>query len=72
MKKEAKSRSSLKNNKKLPVKSLASGSTKAASRLMGQGFFPKGFIVSKDKISQNKNNSNKNKKKMIYMTYNAH
>ena len=63
MKKEAKVRPSSKNNNKVPVKSLASGSTKATSSLMGQGFLSQGFIVSKDKKSQNKNHSNKNSKK---------
>ena len=63
MKKEAKVRPSSKNNKKVTVKYLPSGSTKAASSLMGQDFFSQGFIVEKGKTSKNKNNSNKNIKK---------
>ena len=38
------------------VKNLASGSTKATSSLMDQGFLSQGLIVSKDKKSQIKKN----------------
>ena len=45
------------------VKNLASGSTKATSSLMDQGFLSQGLIVSKDKKSQIKNNTPKISKK---------
>ena len=63
MKKEGKGRPSSKNNKNVAVKNLASGSTKAAPSLMGQGFPSQRFIVPKDQMSQNKKHSNKNIKK---------
>ena len=63
MKKEGKGRPSSKNNKNVPIKNLASGSTKASPSLMGQGFPSQRFIVSKDHVSQNKRHSIKNIKK---------
>ena len=48
---------------KIPVKSLTSGSTKATSSLMDQGFLSQGFIVSKDKKSHLKSNNSKISKK---------
>jgi len=65
MKNQAKDRPSLKN-KKVPVKSLQSGSTKATSSLIGQGFLSQGLIESNGKNSQNKNNSSKQKKNNLY------
>ena len=50
-------------SKKNAIKSLASGSTKATSSLMDQGFLSQGLIVSKDKKNQMKNNGQKNIKK---------
>ena len=50
-------------SKKKSVKTQASGSTKATSSLIDQGFLSQGLMVSKDKKSQNKNNINKNQKK---------
>ena len=50
-------------SKKNAIKSLASGSTKATSSLMDQGFLSQGLIVSKDKKNQIKNNNQKNIKK---------
>ena len=56
----------LSKNKKILVKNLPSGSTKAASSLIDQkdqGFLSQGLIATKGKNSQNKNNSSKQKKK---------
>ena len=56
-------------NKKIPVKNLPSGSTKAASSLIDQkdqGFLSQGLITTKGKNSQNKNNSSKQKKNNLY------
>ena len=50
-------------SKKNAAKSLGSGSTKATSSLMDQGFLSQGLIVSKDKKAQIKNNSSKLSKK---------
>ena len=44
------------------MKNLPSGSTKAATLFIDQGFLSQGLIASKDKNSQNKNNSSKHKK----------
>ena len=54
------------NTKKNPVKNLASGSTKATSSLMDQGFLSQGLIESKDKKSQLKNNQKNTKKNNLY------
>ena len=51
------------NRNKNAVKNLASGSTKATSSLMDQGFLSQGLIVSKDKKSNIKNNAPKISKK---------
>jgi hypothetical protein len=50
-------------SKKNAAKSLGSGSTKATSSLMDQGFLSQGLIVSKDKKAQIRNNSSKLSKK---------
>ena len=47
------------SKKKKVVKNLTSGSTKAASSLIDQGFLSQGFIVSKDKKSNLKTNNSK-------------
>ena len=56
----------MKSTKKNIVKNLASGSTKATSSLMDQGFLSQGLIVSKDKKSQLKNNQKITKKNNLY------
>ena len=53
----------IQESKKIAAKSLASGSTKATSSLMDQGFLSQGLIVSKDKKTQIKNSNSKNSKK---------
>ena len=54
------------NTKKKPVKNLPSGSTKATSSLIDQGFLSQGLIVSKDKESKLKNNHKNTKKNNLY------
>ena len=61
MKNPPKGRQPTKN--KIPGKSLTSGSTKATSSLMDQGFLSQGFIVSKDNKSHFKSNNSKISKK---------
>ena len=56
----------MKSTKKNIVKNLASGSTKATSSLMDQGFLSQGLIVSKDRKSQLKNNQKITKKNNLY------
>ena len=62
MKNQTKVRQQSKTKKAL-VKNLPSGSTKATSSLMDQGFLSQGLIVSKDKKSQIKPNTTKISKK---------
>jgi hypothetical protein len=65
MKNQVKERPTSKN-KTIPVKNLPSGSTKAASSLIDQGFLFQGLIAPKGKNSQNKNNPIKQKKNNLY------
>lgn len=65
MKNQGKDRVASKN-KNIPVKNLQSGSTKATSISIGQGFLSQELIESKGKNSKNKNNLSKQKKNNLY------